>query len=176
MENSVPQTNDVGRSVLHSSPACFPPPLFCPAVIGQTCTMERAARLIKRHKYSSGIIEDAAIIQGIWPTAVGKAIARHTGAVKIVRDCLVVEVEDALWQKQLHSLSGQIIERIQKLTGSDTIQRIEFRVGIPRRPAQRAEVRAATASPVNEEVDEADRIEDPVLKRLYRLSRKRATA
>lgn len=138
--------------------------------------MERAARLIKKHKYSHGIIDEAAILQGIWPTAVGKAIARHTGAVKVVRDCLVVEVEDALWQKQLHSLSGQMVDRIRKLTGSDTIRRIEFRIGVPRRPAQRADVRDAGSPATNEELDEADRIEDPVLKKVYRLSRKRATA
>lgn len=115
-------------------------------------------------------------MQGIWPTAVGKAIARHTGNLKIVRECLVVEVEDALWQKQLHLLGAQIVDRIQKLMGSPAIQRIEFRVGIPRRAPQRAETARPSVVGDVPEPDEADQIQDPVLKKVYRLSRKRATA
>jgi predicted nucleic acid-binding Zn ribbon protein len=139
--------------------------------------MERAVRLIKNDKYSKAIIDEAAIVQGIWPQAVGKAIARHTGNLKIVRECLVVEVEDAEWQKQLHALRGQIVQQVQKLTGNSLITRVEFRVGVPRRAPQRAEEpRTPVLQPGGIELDEADSIKDPVLKKVYQLSRKRATA
>jgi hypothetical protein len=73
-------------------------------------------------------------------------------------------------------LSSQILERLRKVTGSDIITDIEFRIGIARREPQRAE---AARSPLFAEVDPADdaeKIEDPVLKKLYLLSRKKATA
>ena len=134
--------------------------------------MERAARLIKNKKVSGELVTDEDIVRGIWPTAVGKTIASHTGRLKLVRHNLVVEVEDAIWQRQLHALSYQIINRIQKLTGSDIVQDVEFRIGIPRRVPQRADSRNSTAPTASD--DEADSIQDPVLRRLYRLSRKKA--
>ena len=131
--------------------------------------MERAAHLIKDKKVSRELVTDEEIACAVWPKAVGKTIARHTSRLKLVRNNLVVEVEDATWQRQLHSLSRQIVARIQKLTGSDAIQDIEFRIGIPKREPQRADTRQP------EETDEADRIQDPVMRRLYRLSRKKAS-
>ncbi|MGA8030538.1 MAG: DUF721 domain-containing protein [Bryobacteraceae bacterium] len=132
--------------------------------------MERAARLLKNKKVSRQILTEDDIARAIWPAAVGKAIAARTSRLKLVRSTLVVEVEDAIWQKQLHSLTAQILARLRKVTGDDTIRDIEFRIGIPRREPQRAEsVRA-------DDSDEAERIQDPVLKKIYRLSRKKATA
>ena len=48
---------------------------------------------------------------------------------------------------------------------------LEFRIATPRRPPQAAQSHSDTAS-----LDEADRIEDPVLRILYKQARKRATA
>ena len=133
--------------------------------------MERAARLIKDKKVSRELVTEEEIACAVWPRAVGKTIARHTSRVRLVRHNLVVEVEDATWQRQLHGLSRQIVARIQKLTGSDAVQDIEFRIGIPRREPQRAEIRQPDL--LAEEADEADRIQDPIMRRLYRLSRKK---
>jgi predicted nucleic acid-binding Zn ribbon protein len=132
--------------------------------------MERAARVVKNSKFSKKILTEDDLARAVWPAAVGKAIAAHTTKVKLVRSTLVVEVEDAIWQKQLFFMSGQILSRIHTVTGSGSITDIEFRVGVPRRGPQRAEaVRPALT-------DEADQIQDPVLKKLYLLSRKKATA
>ncbi len=130
--------------------------------------MESAARLIKNKKISRELLSDEDIARAVWPAAVGKAIATHTSRLKLVRTTLVVEVEDAIWQKQLHALSGQILTRLRKLTGNDNIVDLEFRIGVPRRQAQRAESR-------NLADDEAERILDPVLKKVYRLSRRNGT-
>ena len=133
--------------------------------------MERAARLIRDKKVSRELVTDEEIARAVWPRAVGETIARHTSRLKLVRHNLVVEVEDAMWQRQLHSLSRQIVGRIQKLTGSDAVQEMEFRIGILRREPQRAEVREPDV--LTEEADEADRIQDPIMRRLYRVSRKK---
>ena len=133
--------------------------------------MERAARLIKNKKVSRQILTDDDIARAVWPAAVGKAIAARTSRLKLVRSTLVVEVEDAIWQKQLYTLTAQILGRLRNVTGDDTIQALEFRLAIPRREPQRAESLRA-----HDSEDEAERIQDPVLKKIYRLSRKRATA
>ncbi|MBV8549933.1 MAG: DUF721 domain-containing protein [Acidobacteriaceae bacterium] len=138
--------------------------------------MERAARLVKKNKYSKQILADDDMARAIWPTAVGKAIAAHTSRLRLVRSTLVVEVEDATWQRQLFPLTSQILERLRKVSGSDTIQDIEFRVGIPRRQAARAVSRDSFASGAPTLFDEADTIQDAVLKKVYRLSREKATA
>lgn len=137
--------------------------------------MERAARLIKKSRLSEAALSEDDMVRAAWPVAVGKAIAAHTGKLSIVRATLVVEVEDAIWRKQLYPLTSQILERLRTITGSDGIRGIEFRVAIPRRQPQRA---GALNSPADDAstLDESDAIQDPVLKRLYRISRKRASA
>ena len=113
--------------------------------------------------------------RGLWPAAVGKTIARHTGKVTLVRTTLVVQVEDAIWQKQLHGLSGQIVNRLQKLMGSTNVDSVEFRIGIPKRQPQRAATPDGALAQA-ESADEADQIQDPILKKIFQISRKRATA
>jgi hypothetical protein len=138
--------------------------------------MERAARLIKKNKFSREIFSDDDLARAIWPQAVGKAIAAHTCSLKLVRKTLVVEVEDAIWQRQLHMLSAQILHRLGKISGNTDVEQIEFRIATPRRQPQRAESPRTAAQPSEPAVcDEADAIQDPVLKRVYRLSRKKAT-
>ncbi len=83
-----------------------------------------------------------------------------------------VEVEDAIWQRQLHGLGRQIVNRVQKLMGSDAVQDVEFRIGIPRRQPQRAEARESSLPQAPQ--DEADSIQDPILRRVYRNSRRKA--
>ena len=66
--------------------------------------------------------------------------------------------------------------RVRQLTGSDTVRDVEFRIGVPRREAQRAESNTGNLfTGVGAGEDEADGIQDPVLKKVYRLSRRKAT-
>jgi hypothetical protein len=106
-----------------------------------------------------------------WPLAVGKTIAAHTRAVKLVRTRLIVEVEDLVWQRQLFGLSGQILRALAKYVGRGSVEELHFRV-VPRR---REPQRAVAAIPAKA-LDEADGIEDPVLRGIYRASRARAGA
>jgi hypothetical protein len=94
-----------------------------------------------------------------------------------------VDAEDAIWQRQLRTLERQIIDRVRLLLPDIEIESIEFRIGIPRREPQMAVntagfMRSGTAvNPASAASDdEADRIADPVLKKVYQLSRRKATA
>jgi hypothetical protein len=138
--------------------------------------MERAALLIKNNKPSKKVFSEEDLARAVWPAAVGKAVAAHTSRLTLVRQTLVVEVEDAIWQKQLFTLRGQILDRLRRVTASDAVQEIEFRIALKRRQPQRAETRESSACHVNPGYDEADSIQDAVLKKVYRLSRKKATA
>jgi len=139
--------------------------------------MERAARVLQASKITNKILDADEMARAVWPAAVGKVIAARTSRLRMVRTKLVVEVEDATWQKQLFTLSHQILERLQRTTGTTAITEIEFRIGIRRREPQRAD---GTRNPLFEAAadpaDEAEQIQDAVLKKVYRLSRKKATA
>jgi Dna[CI] antecedent, DciA len=137
--------------------------------------MERAARVFQKNKLSKNLLTDEDILRAAWPAAVGKSIASHTSRVRLVRTCLVVDVEDAIWQRQLRGLSRQIIDRVRKLTGLASLADVEFRIAVPRRQPQRAETPQSDL-PLAQPADEADQIQDPVLKKVYRLSRRKAPA
>lgn len=103
-----------------------------------------------------------------WPAAIGKRLAGRTRAVSLVRDRLVIEVEDAVWQRNLHALRTQILSNLGGILGAAAPADLEFRIGVPRRPPQREE---RVGLP-----DEADGIADPILSHLYRVSRRKAGA
>lgn len=129
--------------------------------------MERASRVLSSGGFKCA--EKAGVrvyhlAPGAWAAAVGRKIAVHTKPVWLENSRLVVEVEDAVWQAQLTSLSGQILSRLRAIVGDGAITWIEFRVVPPRRAPQRAG-----------ETDEADAIADPVMRRLYRAARRKAT-
>lgn len=110
------------------------------------------------------ILDREQIVCAAWPRAVGKKIAQHTRAAKLVRACLVVEVEDAVWQRNLFLLSRQIVTNLETALGPGVVTFVEFRILPPRREPQRA---PAALRPF----DESDSIADPGLRRLYRAAR-----
>jgi hypothetical protein len=137
--------------------------------------MERASKLIRGLRLSGEVITPEQLASAAWPEAVGKKIASHTRAAKLVRSRLVVEVEDAMWQRQLFTLTRHILGNLERTLGRGAIEDIEFRI-VPRR---REPELARTATPAATGAlfaDDADAIGDPVLRELYKLSRKRAQA
>lgn len=145
--------------------------------------MERASQIIgkisaapKRGKSASGsdpVIDSEQIACAAWPLAVGKTIARHTRAVKLVRNRMVIEVEDAIWQRNLFTMSGHVLRNLAKALGPGVVTDIEFRVMPPRREPQRAN---ASQPKVLLPDDEADAIADPGMRRLYRSARQKESA
>jgi predicted nucleic acid-binding Zn ribbon protein len=130
--------------------------------------MERAGKVIRGLKIGGQCLPAGDLVRTVWPQAVGVRIASHTRPVALHDGCLVVEVEDAIWRSQLETMSGQILGRLREIAGAASVRALEFRLGVPRRAPQRA-VSARAAR------DEADAIEDPILRRLYKTSRKKAT-
>jgi hypothetical protein len=133
--------------------------------------MERLSKLISGLRLPGDMITQSDLACAAWPQAVGKRIATHTRAAKLVRRRLVVEVEDRIWQQQLFVLSYQIVRNLERQLGPDIVEDLEFRVVPRRREPLRAVVSAAAVA-----VDEADAIADPVLRGLYKASRTKARA
>jgi hypothetical protein len=132
--------------------------------------MERASKLIAGLRLPGETVTAEELARAAWANAVGKKIAERTCPARMVRTRLIVEVEDRIWQRQLFSLSKQILANLEKHLGAGIVEDLEFRI-MPRRiPPQRA-----TASAPSQR-DEAEQIADPVLRGIYKASRQRAGA
>lgn len=133
--------------------------------------MERASKLIRGLRLPGDTISAEELACGAWAHAVGKKVAAHTRAAKLVRTRLVVEVEDHIWQRQLFALTGYILRNLEKGLGKGVVEEVEFRVTPRRREPQRADAPMPGLF-----ADDASGIEDPVLRSIYRASRKRELA
>jgi hypothetical protein len=134
--------------------------------------MERAGKALAKPKFSDAISPDQ-LAFAAWPAAVGKRIAVHACPKALVRGSLVIEAEDAIWQKQLFHLRFDILAKLTEVLGSGIVTDLEFRVArsVPRRPPQSAQSHSETVP-----ADEADGIKDPVMRILYKQARTRATS
>lgn len=133
--------------------------------------MERASKLIRGLKLPLDTLSGEELACAVWAQAVGKTIARHTRAARVVRTRLIVEVEDVTWRRNLNSLSNRIIWNLEQILGKGLVDALEFRVVPRRREPQRAtEVMPGLFA------DESNAIADPVMRGIYRASRKRALA
>ena len=133
--------------------------------------MERASKLIRRLRLPGDPIDQEKVACAAWALSVGRKIAAHTRAARTVRTRLIVEVEDAIWQRQLFTLTPQILGKLEQSLGRGVVEQVEFRIAPRRREPQRA-----TALQPAPAADEANEIADPVLRSIYRASRKRALA
>lgn len=131
--------------------------------------MDQAGRIIAGMKGAAAVASPERIACGAWKRAVGKRLAVRTRPVKLVRDRLVVEVEDEIWRDSLWKLRFQILRNIEKEIGPEIVSDLTFVVAPPRKEAQRESAPAAALV----SHDEADAIADPGLRRVYRNSRQR---
>ena len=104
-----------------------------------------------------------------WPAAVGKKVAARTRAVSLDNCRLSVEVEDVVWKRQLSVLKGQILRRLEEVLGPKVVVDIDFRISPRRRVPGRAEAPRRASH-------EADQIQDPVLRVIYKQQRPRKMA
>jgi hypothetical protein len=133
--------------------------------------MERASKLIRGLSLSGQVITPEQLACAAWSEAVGKKIAGHTRPAKLVRTRLVIEVEDHTWQKQLFALTGHILKNLDNTLGRGLVDDLEFRI-VPRR----REPEVARQAIPGLFADDADAISDPVLRGIYKQSRKKALA
>lgn len=131
--------------------------------------MERAGRIVRKLDSTRKCSSPEALCLAAWPSAAGKKIAVHTRAVGVFDGRLVIEVEDAMWQRQLISLSTQILANLERILAVKVVSGIDYRVRAARLMPARELQRARS-------FDEADRIADPVFQLIYKTARKKATA
>lgn len=63
-----------------------------------------------------------------WKHAAGDGLRDHAVPLRLNRKTLVVAVADATWQKQLQSLSGQLLFRLNSILGQPLVTFVDFRV------------------------------------------------
>ena len=107
-----------------------------------------------------------------WTRAAGPGLRRHATPFRLYRKTLVVSVADAIWQKQLHAMSSELIFRINKLLRRELVETIEFRIDPAALSNQGAIARSEGAKkpyqPLPAElVAAADGIADPELRQRF---------
>ena len=130
--------------------------------------MQRAGRLVGKMNLPSQLADAESRAKAAWPVAAGKKIARHARATTLVRGTLVVEVGDAVWQKQLAALRYALLRNLTRELGEGVVNEIDFRPMPARRPPQAAA--SARPDPAYSNAPNAGGIHDPVLALLYRRS------
>lgn len=140
--------------------------------------MDQASRILAKWAGASEtgteLVSHERLAVGAWKKAVGKRLADRARAIKLVRDRLVVGVDDEVWQKNLWGLRFQILKNLEAAIGPGIVASVEFRILPQKIEPQRAASTGRDA--VLQPVDEADLIADPGLRRIYRNSRRRETA
>lgn len=131
--------------------------------------MQRAGGLISKLGLPASAVSPEELACAGWPPAVGKRIAAHARAVSLAGNRLVVEVEDVIWQRQLSVLKAQILKKLEEVLGPSVVADVEFRIPARRRLPQRAELPQQAR-------DDADQIQDPWLRTIYKQQRRRRSA
>jgi predicted nucleic acid-binding Zn ribbon protein len=80
---------------------------------------------------SEEVAEAAAI--AAWKHAAGDGLKGHAVPLKLKDRTLTVAVADAIWQKQLHLMRGQLLFRVNTILGQPIVSAIEFVID-PKQP------------------------------------------
>jgi hypothetical protein len=98
---------------------------------------------------SAEVAEAAAI--AAWKHAAGDGLKEHAVPVKLEDRTLTIAVADAIWQKQLNSMRGQLLFRINSILGKPVVGTLDFVVD-PKVAKPQAEQPALRAEPLDNEV------------------------
>lgn len=72
------------------------------------------------------VLEAAAL--AAWKHATGAGMQHHAVATKLDGQTLIVAVRDDVWQRQLTSMRGQLLLRVNSLLGQALVKNIELRI------------------------------------------------
>jgi hypothetical protein len=75
---------------------------------------------------TEGVAEVATV--AVWKHAAGEGLRQHAVPLRLHKKTLIIAVADAVWQKQLESMAGQLLFRLNSLLGQAVVTYIEFRV------------------------------------------------
>lgn len=106
-----------------------------------------------------------------WKYAAGDGLKDHAVPVKLEERTLTVVVADAIWQRQLHLMRGQLMFRVNWLLGQPVVGAIEFVID-PKHFAQASEDVEPDEEPLDNEVplelwSAANAIHDQELRRTF---------
>src|SRR5215813_12949980 len=73
---------------------------------------------------STEVAEAAAI--AAWKHAAGDGLKGHAVPLKLENRTLTIAVADAIWQKQLHSMRGQLLFRVNSILGKPLVGALDF--------------------------------------------------
>ena len=73
---------------------------------------------------STEVAEAAAIVA--WKHAAGDGLKEHAIPLKLENRTLTIAVADAIWQKQLHSMRGQLLFRVNSILGKPLVSVLDF--------------------------------------------------
>lgn len=138
--------------------------------------MERAGRLLGASQSARRCLTPEELALAAWPAAVGRKAARHTKAVALEGSRLIVETGDDLWRRNLELLSGQILANLRSMLGPSAPRWVQYRLAAPRRPVRSEAPQPEFRLRPHLEAEDAERIEDPVLRRIYIRSKRKALA
>ena len=80
-----------------------------------------------------------------WGRAAGDGLRRQAIPFRLEGCTLIISVADAIWQKQLQSMSAELIYRINNLLGQSTVNELVFSVD----PAAVSQAQADAATPAS---------------------------
>jgi hypothetical protein len=83
-------------------------------------------KLISAAGDSEEVAEAAARIA--WRRTAGDPLCQHAVPFRLFRTVLVIAVSDAVWQKQMAALGGQLLSRLNAMLGQGAMTYIEFRI------------------------------------------------
>lgn len=111
-----------------------------------------------------------ALLRAAWPAAVGPELARRTEVVALDGRMLRVRVPDVRWQKVLHRMQRQILERLWRAAGDLAPKALGFHLGAvsAAQPPEPPTPAPAPAPPVPDSIRQAAQtIADPELREQF---------
>ena len=98
---------------------------------------------------STEVAEAAAI--AAWKHAAGDGLKEHAVALKLENRILTIVVADAIWQKQLTSMRGQLLFRVNSILGRPLVGALDFAID-PKLFKPRVEHSSLQEQPLDNEV------------------------
>jgi predicted nucleic acid-binding Zn ribbon protein len=84
-------------------------------------------KVVKSLRLSDVVAAQPAVVS--WPEMVGAAIARHSRAIAVERQTLVVSVDSPAWMAQLKYLMPDLLRRIDARVGKGRVKEIRLILG-----------------------------------------------
>jgi hypothetical protein len=109
-----------------------------------------------------------------WTRAAGAGLRPNAIPFRLFQKTLIVSVADAIWQKQMQTMSAELLSRINRLLGRNVVDFIEFRIDPATIDSARAlnfpskDPSGSTARPIPAElVSAASNISDKALRERF---------